>query len=290
MNLKNMNNRQQLLALLLTASLGTCVSPSFSQPPKPSLTQQSGVKITLQAKINPAQGINTITPQMMERAKLVLEKRINGLGISGASVEISGNNQLVVKLPSIKDPTQANRVVETTGQLDFRKQKKGTEGKLNERLQIYQMIIAQREALKNSTDQKAIAANEAIYKKSVQALKDIFENTGLSGNMIKDAYATPLFKGSSAWQITLTFDDKGGALFAKTTSEIAGTGRALGIFLDDKFISAPIVGAEFQSQGITGGRAVITGQFTVDSATELALQLRSGALPVSFEVVKTHSF
>jgi preprotein translocase subunit SecD len=54
-------------------------------------------------------------------------------------------------------------------------------------------------------------------------------------------------------------------------------------------ISAPIASPEFH-KGITGGRAVIAGQFTKDLATEIALQLRSGTLPISFEVVKTHSF
>ena len=284
-----MSNRNHLLAFVLTASLGACISPSASQPSKPSLTQQNAVQITLQAKI-PKQGIKAITPQMMERAKLVLENRINGLGISGASVEIVGSNQLVVKLPSVKDPTQAKRVIGTDGQLDFCKQKKGTENELMARLQLRQEVRAQREVLKNSGDQKAIAANEAAYKKSVQALKDIFESPVLSGDMIKDAHADPLFKGSSTWKIAMTFDDKGAVLFAKTTGEIAGTGLAIGIFLDGELISAPIVGPEFQGKGITGGRAVIAGQFTKDLATELALQLRSGTLPVSLEVVKTQSF
>lgn len=284
-----MDSQKQLFVLVLTVSLGSCVSSSVSQPLKPSLSQQSGVKITLQAKI-PEKGITKITPQMMERAKLVFEKRVSGLGISGASVAIAGNNQLVVKLPNIKDPSQAKRVIGTTGLLDFRKQKKGTENELRARVLTRQEVMAQREVLKYSGDQKAISANEAAYKKSVQALKDIFENPVLSGDMIKDAYAEPLFKGSSTWKIALTFDDQGAVLFAKTTSEIAGTNLAIGIFLDDKLISAPIVAGEFQGKGITGGRAVIAGQFTKDLATEIALQLRSGTLSIAFEVVKTHSF
>ncbi|WP_434684923.1 preprotein translocase subunit SecD [Pseudanabaena minima] len=284
-----MNSRKQLFAFVLTASLGACISPSVSQPLKPSLSQQNAVKITLRAKI-PKKGITKITPQMMERARLIFEKRVNGLGISGASVEIVGNNQLVVKLPSTKDPTQAKRVIGTTGKLDFRKQKKGTENELRARFQVRQEVLAQREVLKYSGDQMAIAANQAALRKSTQALRDIFESPVLSGDMIKDAYAEPLFKGSSTWQIVLTFNDKGTDLFTNTTREIAGTGRAIGIFLDDELISSPIVGAEYQGKGITGGRAVIAGQFTKDMVTEIALQLRSGALPISFEVVETHSF
>jgi preprotein translocase subunit SecD len=284
-----MNSRNQLFVFALIASLGACSSPSVSQPPKPSLNQQSGVQITLRAK-TPKQGMKAVTPQMMERAKLVLEKRISGLGISGASVEIVGNNQLVVKLSGVKDLTQAKRVIGKTGQLDFRTQKKGTENELKERIQRRQEALAQRESLKKYPDKKAIAANEVAYKKSVQAIKDTFENTGLSGNILKDAAAEELTKGSSIWLIALTFDEKGADLFAKTTSEIAGTGLAIGIFLDGELISAPIVGVEYQGKGITGGKATISGQFTVDSATEIALQLRSGALPIPLEIVGSQSF
>jgi preprotein translocase subunit SecD len=284
-----MSNRNQLLAFALTASLGACISPSVSQPPKPSLNQQSGVQITLQAKINPEQGINEITPQMMERSKLILENRIKGLGISESSVEITSNNQLVVKLSSVKDPTQAKRLIGTTGQLDFRKQKKGTENELRKILQIRQTAMIQREILKKSGSQKAISENETAYKKSLEDLKGIFERPELSGNMVKNAVALPS-SDSSSWQVALTFDEKGSDLFAKTTGEIGGTGRVLGIFLDGELISFPSVGPEFQGKGITGGRAIITGRFTLDSATELALQIKSGALPIPLEIVDSHSF
>jgi preprotein translocase subunit SecD len=194
-----------------------------------------------------------------------------------------------VQLPGVNNPAQAERVIGTTAQLDFRKQKKGTESELRARLQIQQAATIQREVLKNSTDQKAIAENEAAYKKSIEDLKGIFERTGLTGNMLKDAVASPTGNGPDSWQVALTFDDKGGELFAKTTGEIGGTGRVLGIFLDDKLISSPSVGPEFQGKGITGGRAVITGNFTLDSANELALQLRAGALPVPVEIVENRT-
>lgn len=285
-----MNSRNQLFVFALIASLGAFSSPSVSQPPKPSLNQQSGVQITLQAKLNPEKGLKAITPQIMERAKLVLENRIKGLGISKASVEIVANNQLVVKLPNVRHPTQAKRIIGTTGQLDFRKQKKGTENELTAKLQISQTLMAQRETLKKSGIQKAIAANKAAYKKNLEDLQDIFERPVLSGDMVKDAIASRIERNSSAWQIALTFDDKGSDLFAQITGEIAGTGRVLGIFLDGELISSPSVVTEFQGKGITGGRAVITGRFTLKSATELAVQIKAGALPILLEIVDSHSF
>ncbi len=283
-----MGKQSRLLAFVLAILIGA-VYLIVSHPPKLGLDLRGGAQLTLQAKINPEQGINEITPRIMETAKFVVEQRINGLGVSEATILLAGNDQLIVQLPGVNDPAQAERVIGTTAQLDFRKQKKGTESELRARLQIQQAATIQREVLKNSTDQKAIAENEIAYKKSIEDLKGIFERTGLTGNMLKDAVASPTGNGPDAWQVALTFDDKGGELFAKTTGEIGGTGRSLGIFLDDKLISSPSVGPEFQGKGITGNRAVITGNFNLDTATELALQLRAGALPVPVEIVENRT-
>jgi len=284
-----MGKQSRLLAFVLAILLGA-VYLIATHPPKLGLDLRGGAQLTLQAKINPEQGINEITPRIMETAKFVVEQRINGLGVSEATILLAGNNQLIVQLPGVNDPAQAERVLGTTAQLDFRKQKKGTESELRARLQILQAATIQREVLKNSGDQKAIAEKEGEYKKAVEGLKDIFDRTGLTGNMLKDAVAAPTGTGGSdSWQVALTFDDKGGDLFAKTTGEVGGTGRVLGIFLDDKLISYPSVGPEFQGKGISGGRAVITGNFTLDSATELALQLRAGALPVPVEIVENRT-
>ncbi|OIP69976.1 MAG: protein-export membrane protein SecD [Oscillatoriales cyanobacterium CG2_30_44_21] len=283
-----MGKQSRLLAFVLAVLIGA-VFLIAKNPPKLGLDLRGGAQLTLQAKINPEQGINEITPRIMETAKFVVEQRINGLGVSEATILLSGNNQLIVQLPGVNDPAQAERVLGTTAQLDFRKQKKGTESELRVRQQLQQAEAIQLEVVKNSGDQKAIAESEANYKKSIDGLKDIFERTGLSGNMLKDAVASPTGNGPDSWQVALTFDDKGGDLFAKTTSEIGGTGRALGIFLDDKLISSPSVGPEFQGKGITGGRAVITGSFNLDTANELALQLRAGALPVPVEIVENRT-
>ncbi|PZU96356.1 MAG: protein translocase subunit SecD [Pseudanabaena sp.] len=283
-----MGKQSRLLAFVLAVLLGA-VFLIANNPPKLGLDLRGGAQLTLQAKTNPEQGINEITPRIMETAKFVVEQRINGLGVSEATILLSGNNQLIVQLPGVNDPAQAERVLGTTAQLDFRKQKKGTESELRVRLQLQQAEAIQLEVVKESGDQKAIAESEEKYQKSIDGLKDIFERTGLSGNMLKDAVASPTGNGPDSWQVALTFDEKGGDLFAKTTGEIGGTGRALGIFLDDKLISSPSVGPEFQGKGITGGRAVITGNFTLDTANELALQLRAGALPVPVEIVENRT-
>ena len=82
---------------------------------------------------------------------------------------------------------------------------------------------------------------------------------------------------------------KAGVLFADLTKAVAGTGRTLGIFLDNAVISAPTVNVEFAKTGITGGNAVITGRFKAEEANDLAIQLRGGALPVPVEVVENRT-
>jgi preprotein translocase subunit SecD len=87
----------------------------------------------------------------------------------------------------------------------------------------------------------------------------------------------------------LEFNDQGGELFAQLTRDIAGTGRSIGIFLDDNLISAPVVDVQYAATGITGGSAVISGNFTAESARDLEIQLRGGALPLPVKVVENRT-
>jgi len=114
-----------------------------------------------------------------------------------------------------------------------------------------------------------------------------WEKTGFTGKELKDA--RPTIDQQGEWQVGLDFTEKGGQLFAKLTGELGGTGRKLGIFLDDKLISAPTVGPEFAGAGITGGKAVITGKFSVEEATDLSIKLRAGALPVPIKVIENRT-
>ena len=72
-----------------------------------------------------------------------------------------------------------------------------------------------------------------------------------------------------AWEVVIDFDDEGAKLFADLTRNIAGTGRGLGIFLDNQLISAPSVEPRFAVNGIDGGSASITGGFNAESARDL---------------------
>lgn len=94
---------------------------------------------------------------------------------------------------------------------------------------------------------------------------------------------------SNRWEVVIEFDSEGAAKFTDLSRTMAGTGRSIGIFLDSRLISYPIVNVRYADTGITGGIAVISGNFDAESASDLAIQLRGGALPLPVEVAETRT-
>lgn len=283
-----MPKQSRILACILVVFLGAAFW-IYQSPPRLGLDLRGGAQLTLQALVNPNQGVNQITPTILETAKFVVEQRINGLGVSEAVVQVSGDDQLIVQLPGVSDPAQAERVLGNTAQLEFRKQKIGSEATLAAEQQVLAEKQLRQQQLQLSGTPAEIAAIKREIETSQKAIADLFDITGLTGDLLEDAVAQPLDANQSNWQVAIVFDDQGGELFAKITGELGGTGRSLGIFLDNQLFSSPNVGAEFQGRGITGGRAVITGNFTLQQATDLALQLRAGALPVPVKIVENRT-
>jgi preprotein translocase subunit SecD len=224
--------------------------------------------------------------------KTVIENRVNALGVSEALVQTVGQNKILVQLPGVTDPTQAERILGGTAQLEFRQQKSGTEGEFQAEYSIKRQLDTQLEFLrKQGSSPEVIQKNEELRKsldKSNQALLNLFESVGLTGKNLEDARPAPTQAGN-AWEVAIRFNAEGGKKFAELTKNLAGTGRSLGIFLDNNLISAPSVGVEFANTGITGGAAVITGNFTIETANDLAVQLRGGSLPFPVKVVENRT-
>jgi preprotein translocase subunit SecD len=224
--------------------------------------------------------------------KTVIENRVNALGVSEALVQTVGQNKILVQLPGVTDPTQAERILGGTAQLEFRQQKPGTEGEFQAEYSIKRQLDTQLEFLrKQGSSPEVIQKNEELRKsldKSNQALLNLFESVGLTGKNLEDARPAPTQAGN-AWEVAIRFNAEGGKKFAELTKNLAGTGRSLGIFLDNNLISAPSVGVEFANTGITGGAAVITGNFTIETANDLAVQLRGGSLPFPVKVVENRT-
>ncbi len=280
-----MGRQRSLLVLILILAIAAIVV-IVRVPMKLGLDLQGGSQLTLQVKTTPE--IKQITPEQMEAVVKVVENRINPQGVSETIVQTIGQDQILVQLPGVNDPKEAEQLLARVAQMDFREQKPGTEAQFQAENRLRQEVLAKQAILsKNGADQAAMDAAQAELKTRNAAISGLFEKTGLTGKNLKDAFAEPVTNDN--WNVGLRFDGPGAELFARLTKNLAGTGRSIGIFLDEGLLSAPTVGVEFAQTGITGGSAVITGRFTAQEANVLASQLRGGALPVPVEVIENRT-
>ncbi len=277
-----------MLVLIVALVIGA-IAVIWKIPPQLGLDLRGGSQLTILVKTTPERP--ELKPGDLEAVQSVIEGRINALGVSEPTVFTVGQDQIVVQLPGVNDPAQAERVLGGTAQLEFRKQKPGTEQLLGIEQQQLREKLAKQAELRTSTDQAAIQANQEALKKTHDAIAAMFEKTELGGTNLEDAYPNAT-NVQSVWDVGLKFDAKGGELFAQLTKDLAGTGRTLGIFLDGVPIGpnfAYTVPVDFAATGITGGSAVIEGQFDLQTARDLAIQLKGGALPLPVEVVENRT-
>jgi preprotein translocase subunit SecD len=280
--------KQRIILGLIILLVVAAITVLIKLPMHLGLDLQGGSQLTIQ--VQPTTDIPKITETNLEDVKKVIENRINGLGVSEPLVQAMGNNQILVQLPNVSDPQEAEKVLGGTAQLDFREQNPNTDEKLQAIGVQNQIAKLQMATLKKSgsKDLQAIDLAKAQLKKSNEALAALFSAPQLTGKNLVNAQSQPT-QNADAWNVALRFDQTGGDAFAKLTKSLAGTGRSIGIFLDGDLISRPVVGVEHQADGITGGSAVITGNFPAKEAESLAVQLRGGALPLPIEIVENRT-
>ncbi|NJL91429.1 MAG: protein translocase subunit SecD, partial [Coleofasciculaceae cyanobacterium SM2_1_6] len=149
-------------------------------PPRLGLDLRGGSQLTIQVKTTDQ--IREITAERLQDVLKIIENRVNGLGVSEAVVQTAGEDQISVQLPGVNDPSQAERVLGGTAQLEFRTQKPGTEAQFQVELQIRQQLQAEQAALKSSNgDPAAVQKNQESLDRSNAALKDLFAVTGFTG-------------------------------------------------------------------------------------------------------------
>jgi preprotein translocase subunit SecD len=273
-----MQKQRVILGLIIVLLIGA-LAYIFSGPMRLGLDLQGGSQLTIQVKSTKEHP--NITEQDIDAVKKVVENRIDGLGVSEAVIQAVGNNQVAVQLPGVTDPEQAERVLGGTAQLDFREQKPGTEGNLTAEYQSLQGLKLKQKQLQLAKDKEGMKTNQAAIVRQYGEIGKLFEKPTIVGKNLKGAEPQPTGAGD-AWNVAIRFDDMGAQQFAKLTKNLAGTGRSIGIFLDNDPISTPVVGPEFAATGITGGNAA-------ESSQDLAVQLRGGSLPVPVEIVENRT-
>lgn len=212
--------------------------------------------------------------EAMESLRDVIERRVNLFGVSEPNVqtEVSrlggeeASYRLVVELPGVTDLEEAIDMIGQTPLLEFKLEDPNYDPS----------------TVPISVDDEGNATVEIDPNAA-------FIDTGLTGRYLNRStlqFSQGFQQGGSGMAgepvIALEFDSEGGDLFAQITRD--NIGGILAIFLDGSPISTPVIQTE-----ITGGQAIITGQFTPDEARQLVGRLNSGALPVPISLLSTQT-
>ena len=304
-----MARQQGWFALILALAIAAAAVLS-SFPLQLGLDLRGGSQLTLE--VQPAGEITTIGAEQMEAVKAVLDRRVNGLGVAESTLQTVGDDQLVLQLPGVTDPTRAADVLGSTALLEFRAQQADTQEEVQSLRQLraqLKSVLSTRSAEDapelNAEEQKELEKRqkelglegtakseteqlEQLLERTNREILDRFEPTAFTGKQLISAGRQQQQNGSG-WEVTLNFNAEGGEKFAQLTQSIAGTGRLLGIVLDGELISEASVGPQYKAAGISGGTASISGNFTAEDARDLEVQLRGGSLPLPVEILEVRT-
>lgn len=219
------------------------------------LDLQGGLQVLLEADVPEDRAVDV---DEMQNARQILENRSNGLGVSEVTFQVAGTRRIVGEFPGLENTDEVIEVLKETGQLEF-----------------------------VDTGDTAFPPNTEIVTDLNGGTAQLDETTGeapvvyhtvITGANLTEVSVTQ----SQLGEILVAFklDDEGSEIFAEHTAN--NVGKVLAITLDNKIISSPSI-----QTAITGGEGTISGNFTYETANNLAVQLRYGSLPIPFKVVES---
>jgi SecD/SecF fusion protein len=303
-----------LLAVLLVGSV------LMFWPPQERVTQgldvQGGLSVVLSASKPDGSGVST---EEMSTAAQIVERRVNLLGASEASVQVQGSSQLLVQMPGVVDQTQALNTIGSTGLLEFIDVSKITDQEVKNAVD-YGMAIQRDYLLRYGAligvddtpinAQMFISGSSSSEEEGKETLAYPTEMTtnpltgatlpltqGMEANWkplrLESGTYTPIFSGSNItnvvvdresqaspyYAVNITLDSTATQSFGAATTELYPTKGKIAILLDGYVQNAPAV-----NDAITNGNVQITGNYTVSQANQLKTILQSGSLPVTLDV------
>ena len=196
-------------------------------------------------------GLIEIKNSSQDQAIEIVRRRVDEVGTNEPNILKRGNNRILVELPGLDDPMRIKSLLGKTANLTFR-------------------FITQ-----NDND---VFGVEKLFFEDTTEDAFVSKRIILSGDNLLDAQPAMNNQSNEAI-VSFTLDRVGAKRFGKATS--TGVGKQLAIVLDGKIVSAPVI-----RDAIVSGSGQISGNFTFQSATDLALLLRSGALPAPLNIIE----
>lgn len=223
-----------------------------------------------------------IKDSAINQALETIRNRIDQFGVAEPMVQRQGLKQIVVQLPGVKEPKRARDLIKETALLEFKMLDEDNQPKLDlpvripkdseaeilkqfeAKLPIGDQILFERGVDKDTGREYRVPY---LVKKRVMLTGDVLSDAQVSIGQFNDPY------------VSMTFDSKGGQEFERITGD--NIKKRMAVVLDNTIYSAPVI-----QDRITGGRAQITGTFSMQEANDLAIVLRAGALPAPLKIIQ----
>ena len=226
------------------------VSELSMQEPEPGL-----LRFTLTEE-----GIDYRMATALSQSVEVVNRRVNELGTTEPIIQRQGTDRILVQVPGLDDPQRLKDILGQTARLSF---------------QMVDQSMPAQEAVQG----RPPAGSTVMYSNDDPPIPYVIENRVIvSGENLIDAQ-TSFDQRTNEPVVSFRFDNQGATRFGQTTQQ--NVGRLFAIILDNEVISAPQI-----REPILGGSGQISGNFTVQSANDLAVLLRAGALPVDLNIIE----
>ena len=217
------------------------------------LDLQGGMQVLLEADVDE----NTeVSADQLDVARQILENRSNGLGVSEVVFQVAGENRIVAEFPGMTDTEEVLAALKETGMLEF----------VDTGNEYFEQGTPIRTDGRTVTEEEEIDENETVY------------HTILTGADLKNV-GVVMYEGRNIPVIAFEMTSDGGKIFAEHTG--SHIGQYLALVLDGEVISCPVI-----NTAITNGEGIIEGNFTIESANALAVQLKYGSLPIPLKIVE----
>ena len=212
-------------------------------------------------------GVDYAIDTAMTNARDVIDRRINALGTLEPTILRQGTNRILVQVPGMQDPEALKALIGRTARLEFKlvNENVTTEQLTARRPPVGSQILPYPEGPRFGRPPLI-----AVYRRAI-----------ITGDRIADAQQQ-FDQQNGSPVVSIQFDNAGSLAFARVTQN--NVNKPFAIILDNIAISAPNI-----NEPILGGQAQISGNFTVESANQLAISLRSGRLPVELHVIEERS-
>ena len=207
--------------------------------------------------------------QVIEQSLEIVSRRVNETGTREPIIQRQGENRILLQVPGLDNPEHLKALLGRTAKMTFHLLDESVSGEDIERgiVPPGTRIVQEDARDKNG---KAVARKYAVLSRVI-----------VSGDMLVDAH-TSYDNQNGEPAVSFRFNNIGARKFAEVTSQ--NVGKVFAIVLDNRVITAPVIRSP-----ILGGSGIISGSFTTESANDLALLLRAGALPAPLKILEERS-